>query len=190
MVVADSKLRVTELIASLSLATDLGTGQPLGHGLSTSTLSVAAARALDLDHERVRSVQQVALLRFIGCTAEVYALSRAGGGDDLAFDLAMAPSLMGSSGEQLRGFFAVGGGDQSFAARLRVLLGELRDPNAGDRTLRAHCEVGARLARDAEEGARRPPPYKAFHYRVGPPYFRLRVEPPETLTLRRVGLPP
>jgi hypothetical protein len=43
MPLLSERLRLTELLASLSLATDLGTGQPLGHGLRTCLLSVALA---------------------------------------------------------------------------------------------------------------------------------------------------
>ncbi len=55
MAFADAKLPVTELLGSLSLATDLGTGQPLGHGLSTSLLAVEVARELGCDDAQIRS---------------------------------------------------------------------------------------------------------------------------------------
>ena len=40
--------RVAELTIALSLASDLGTGQPLEHGLRTCLLSLAAADALGI----------------------------------------------------------------------------------------------------------------------------------------------
>ena len=39
-------LRLAELLASVSLATDLGTGQPLGHALRTCTIAAALAEAM------------------------------------------------------------------------------------------------------------------------------------------------
>ncbi len=63
-------LRLTELLASLSLATDLGTGQPLGHGLRTCLLAVRLAWDMGLGIEDVRAVHSVSLLRFLGCTAD------------------------------------------------------------------------------------------------------------------------
>ena len=59
-------LRLTELLASLSLATDLGTGQPMGHGLRTCLLAVRLARDMGLGIEDVRAVHSVSLLRFLG----------------------------------------------------------------------------------------------------------------------------
>jgi len=52
------------------LATDLGTGQPHFHGVRTSVLAVAIGRGLGLNDAAVADVQQVALLRFLGCTAD------------------------------------------------------------------------------------------------------------------------
>ena len=68
MAFAEAELPVTELLGSLSLATDLGTGQPLGHGLSTSLLAVEVARELGCDDSQIGHVQQVSLIRFLGCT--------------------------------------------------------------------------------------------------------------------------
>ena len=79
----DGNLRLTELLASLSLATDLGTGQPLGHGLRICLLAVELARRMGLDSEQVHSVHQVSLLRFLGCTADSFETAEMAGGDDL-----------------------------------------------------------------------------------------------------------
>ena len=40
------RVRLAELVASLSLATDLGTGQPMEHALRTCWLSLSTAEAL------------------------------------------------------------------------------------------------------------------------------------------------
>ena len=55
---------------ALSLATDLGTGQPMEHGLRTCWLSLAASEALGLDAATRSCVYYVALLRFVGCTSD------------------------------------------------------------------------------------------------------------------------
>jgi hypothetical protein len=50
---ASSPLRTAEVVAALSLATDLGTGQPMGHALRVCLLSLALAGEMGLDvHER------------------------------------------------------------------------------------------------------------------------------------------
>ena len=128
-------LRLTELLASVSLATDLGTGQPLGHALRTCTIAVALAEDLGCSPEEIRTVHQFALLRFLGCTADSAETAAMVGGDDMAFFGAMAPVVMGSTREMVgRTFRTVGA---------RRLPGALR---GGGASLAAHCEVAAMLA--------------------------------------------
>lgn len=142
-----AQLPVTELLASLSLATDLGTGQPLGHGLSTSLLAVSLAQELGCEPDEVRCVQQVALIRFLGCVADAADTARAAGGDELSFMSAMAPVAMGETGESLRAMVRAMGVGRSFPQRVKMVAAALADPGADARSLSAHCEVGAMLAR-------------------------------------------
>ena len=44
-------LRLAELLASVSLATDLGTGQPLGHALRTCVIATRLAGELGCGRE-------------------------------------------------------------------------------------------------------------------------------------------
>jgi HD-GYP domain-containing protein (c-di-GMP phosphodiesterase class II) len=62
-------VRLLEATASLSLAADLGFGQPFGDGLSIALLSVAIADATGLDEDERRRSLYLALARHIGCTA-------------------------------------------------------------------------------------------------------------------------
>jgi HD-GYP domain-containing protein (c-di-GMP phosphodiesterase class II) len=76
-------IRLAELMAALSLATDLGMGQPLEHALCSCVLSVRLGEALVLDEEELREVYYLALLHHIGCTADTYRMA-ALFGDELA----------------------------------------------------------------------------------------------------------
>ena len=147
MTLADAKLLVTELLASLSLATDLATGRPLGHGLSTSLLSMSLAREVGCDADQVRQVQQVALIRFLGCTSDAAETSVMAGGDELSFMTAFAPVHMGSSGESLRAMVGTVGAGQPLPRRARLVAAALANAGEGARGLAGHCEVGAMLAR-------------------------------------------
>jgi HD-GYP domain-containing protein (c-di-GMP phosphodiesterase class II) len=94
------RLRLAELIAALSLATDLGLGLPQEHVLRQCRIALGLAeRAGVSEHERA-AVYYVAMLAWVGCTADSYELA-AQFGDDTAFraeashvDLAGLP-LMG-----------------------------------------------------------------------------------------------
>jgi HD-GYP domain-containing protein (c-di-GMP phosphodiesterase class II) len=139
-------LRLLELLASVSLAADLGTGQRPGHALRTCAVAVALARELGCGEDDLRTVQQYALLRFLGCTSDAGETAALVGGDDVAYNAAMAPVFMGS-GRQIVGRHvrSVAPG-QSRARRLRLVARGFADPKGAQRSLSTHCEVGAMLA--------------------------------------------
>lgn len=142
-----SRLRLIELLASLSLATDLGTGQPLGHALSTSLLAVDLAGELGCDGDEIRSVQQVALLRYLGCTSDATETAVIAGGDDMAFNATMATALFGGAVESLTAMVDAVGPGLPVRRRAGLLASVLTDPKATRRALTAHCEVASMLAR-------------------------------------------
>jgi HD-GYP domain-containing protein (c-di-GMP phosphodiesterase class II)/DNA-binding CsgD family transcriptional regulator len=139
-------LRLAELLASVSLATDLGTGQPLGHALRTCTIAVALAEAMGCGPDDVRTVHQFALLRFLGCTSDAAETAAQVGGDDLAINAAMAPVVMGSNRELLGRFVRSVAPGQPRMRRLGLVARGLADPKGTERSLSTHCEVGAMLA--------------------------------------------
>ena len=138
--------RVAELTVALSLATDLGTGQPLEHGLRTCWLSLATAERLDLETDARSCVYFVALLRFIGCTSDASETADMAGGDDIAFNAVMASALYGQPGEMVRHAVRHVGEDLPPRRRVAAVARMLADPGGAQRSLAQHCEVGARLA--------------------------------------------
>jgi HD-GYP domain-containing protein (c-di-GMP phosphodiesterase class II) len=137
---------MAELTVALSLATDLGTGQPIEHGLRTCWLALAVSKALGLDASTRSCVYYVALLRFVGCTSDASETAALVGGDDIAFNAAMAPMLMAQPGEGMRYFMRHLAEDLPLGRRVGRLVGAMADPGAGHRSLSGHCEVAARLA--------------------------------------------
>ena len=63
-------VRLAEVVASLSLATGLCTGQPIEHGLRRGLLAVWLGEALDLGPAELSDAFYVALLGSVGCTVE------------------------------------------------------------------------------------------------------------------------
>src|SRR5579859_2205143 len=147
-------LRLVELLGAISLATDMGTGQPHGHGVRTSVLAVALGRQLGVGGEGLVDVQRVALLRFLGCTGEASDTARLAGGDDIAFMAAMAPATMGAKPEMLRGLVGAVGEGSPVWRRAALVAGALSDPGGAKRSLSAHCEVAAMLAERLGTGLR------------------------------------
>jgi hypothetical protein len=87
-------VRLAELLAALSLATDLGMGQPSGHAAQTCVLSVRLARDLQLADDQVSDVFYVALLRYLGCTADASEVAQLAG-DEIELARAVGPYVMG-----------------------------------------------------------------------------------------------
>jgi HD-GYP domain-containing protein (c-di-GMP phosphodiesterase class II) len=137
---------LAELCGATSLFTDLGTGQPVEHGLRTCLVAMRLADALGTEVEVRREAFYVSLLRFLGCTADAHEVAGTAGGDDLGFLAGMAPVAMGSPREEVARLLGLVGRGERVPRRLRLLARAMSDPNAKVRLLVAHCEVAARLA--------------------------------------------
>jgi hypothetical protein len=81
-------------VAALSLATDLGMGQPLYHAARTCLLSVRVGSELGLPDAELSDVYYLALIRFVGCTADAHEEAVRTGGDEIAFRSMVAPVVM------------------------------------------------------------------------------------------------
>lgn len=79
-----SGVRLTELLAAMSLATDLGLGQPPEHMLRAARISMRLGERLGLDTAQQATLYDVSVLTYVGCpvfgneTAEIF-------GDDIDF---------------------------------------------------------------------------------------------------------
>ena len=138
--------RLAELAIALSLATDLGTGQPLEHGLRTCWSAVAATGALGLDAAQRACVYHVALLRFLGCTSDAAETAAMVGGDELTFNGTMAPAVMAAPAESMRFVLRHVAEDLPMRPRLGTVARMLADPGGASRSLTQHCEAASLLA--------------------------------------------
>jgi HD-GYP domain-containing protein (c-di-GMP phosphodiesterase class II) len=77
-------LRRAELLAAISLAIDLGLGQPMEHMLRSSLIATRIAERMGLDAQQRATVYYANLVGWIGCHADSHELS-ALFGDDIAF---------------------------------------------------------------------------------------------------------
>ncbi len=146
---ADSGVRLAELMAALSIATDLGMGQPLESALCSCVVAMRLGEALNLDGETLRDVYYHALLRYIGCNADTYALA-ALLGDELAvrrdfaaLDPGRPPEVLGMAMHYLR---QANAGDPTYRMAALVARGLLTLPRLMKESFAGHCEVAQRLA--------------------------------------------
>ena len=66
----DDEVRSAEVIGALCLATDLGMGLPLEHGLRSTMIAMRLAERLGLDEDQRRQTFYGCLLFYVGCTAD------------------------------------------------------------------------------------------------------------------------
>ena len=95
-----SGVRLNDLLVSLSLATDLGLGQPPEHMLRAARISMRLGRRLGLEPSELSVLHDVSVLTYLGCPVYGNEASLLFG-DDIAFransydvDLAGFPALM------------------------------------------------------------------------------------------------
>src|SRR4029077_13878717 len=80
---SDASLRLAELLAAVSLATDLAHDVPAESAMRDALLSVELARLAGWSEPDLSDVFYLALLYHIGCTGAVAAQSRLGAGYDI-----------------------------------------------------------------------------------------------------------
>src|SRR4051812_38433923 len=78
-----TQVRLAELMAMISLGTDLGMGQPMEHQLRQTLIAVRLAERLGLDDQARRVVYYVSLVAWVGCHVDAYEQAK-WFGDDLA----------------------------------------------------------------------------------------------------------
>jgi HD-GYP domain-containing protein (c-di-GMP phosphodiesterase class II) len=144
----NSGVRLAEVLASLSIATDLGIGQPMEFALSACILAVRLARKCGYSEEAVREVYYQALLRYIGCNAESDWLASIAGDEQIlradfsAIDSGDLNAVIRMFTEAVRKSFAGEAPERIESAVQRGLEGFPRIPVM----FIGHCEVAQRLA--------------------------------------------
>ena len=142
---SDPRLRLMDLLAGLSLATDLGMGQPPETALRCCVLATRLARALDLPEDDVRDAFLGSLLRHLGCTATAAIEARQYGGDELVSRSAAQPADFGDPREMLALTLATGRG-AGVRRPFLVARGAFGDLLHGKVILTTVCDAASLLA--------------------------------------------
>jgi HD-GYP domain-containing protein (c-di-GMP phosphodiesterase class II) len=139
-------LRLADLLAGLSLVSDLGFAQPPEEAMRRCVVATALARWLGLSESEVADAYYTALLEHIGCTGFAHETSVAYG-DELAVNAAIAPVDPGRVTDLLD-FVRAATAGRPLGDRARGLLYTLtRGSDFGRRFGTATCEVGRETAR-------------------------------------------
>src|SRR5687767_14380867 len=81
---ARPRVRLAELVATLSLGTDLGLGQPMEHVLRQSLIALRLGERLGLAEAERHVLYYSGLLAWVGCFTDAYEQAK-WFGDDIAF---------------------------------------------------------------------------------------------------------
>jgi HD-GYP domain-containing protein (c-di-GMP phosphodiesterase class II) len=141
---AGGDLRLADLLAALSVATDLGMGHEPEKAVRSCLLATGLARSCELPEPRVRDVYYTSLLLHLGCTAPAHELTWMAG-DDRGF-LAVAEGVDDAT---LRGslqVLALAGRGTGVRRARHVVRAVAGGKGAGQAIMRATCEVGSRMA--------------------------------------------
>jgi len=139
-------IRAAEVVGAISLATDLGTGQPLEHALRTAVLAVRLGELAGASARELADTYYVALLHASGCTSNGHEAAQLFG-DDIAHRAAFFLIDPTNPAEVLAFYHAYVGAGRP--PEVRAAMIEEAIANAGPRAregFAAMCEVAQRFA--------------------------------------------
>jgi HD-GYP domain-containing protein (c-di-GMP phosphodiesterase class II) len=141
------EVRAAEVVAALSLATDLGIGVPLEHGLHSTLFAMRLCDRLGIDSETASQTYYLCLLFYVGCTAGAETAAELFGGGD-ALTRHASPSRFGSRAESMVGIMRALA-PPGRAPPVRAVQVARKLPRAAmefRRLVPAFCEVGQMLS--------------------------------------------
>lgn len=139
-------IRAAELVAALSIATDLGTGQPLEHAIRSAVLAVRLGELAGASADELADTYYVALLHASGCTSNGHEAGQLFG-DDIAHRAAfylIDPTKPDEVVEFYRAFVGLGRPPEVRARMFEQAMAEA-GPRARE-SLETMCEVAQRFA--------------------------------------------
>ena len=140
-----TRLRLAELMASLSLAVDLGFDQPMEHVLRQTVISLRLADRLGLDDESRSTLYYTSLLVNVGCHADAHEQAK-WFGDDIVLKGNKYKHDFRSVSGMVSGVRSIGAGHPPLH-RLRVGLAfAFGGHHEVDQMIAQHAELACRLA--------------------------------------------
>ncbi len=141
-----SSLRLAELLAAVSLATDLADDVPYGTTLRDAITVVDFAQLAGLTGDDVSDAYYLALLHHVGCTSAVLPQAKVSGGDDVSARHWYSEADYADRAQLLRLASTRVGREWGLGTRVRAFTGLVTaSPAFMAESIVGICEVGARL---------------------------------------------
>jgi HD-GYP domain-containing protein (c-di-GMP phosphodiesterase class II)/DNA-binding CsgD family transcriptional regulator len=141
----DERLRLAELLAAISLATDLGRGFPPEKALRSCLVAARLAEELGLAEQARSDTFYAALIQPVGCTAFTYEAARVVGTNELKGIPAYVRADTARVREGLRAMREEVRGEPLRRAARGMFKGLTAGTRLLDYVVRADCEAGARF---------------------------------------------
>jgi HD-GYP domain-containing protein (c-di-GMP phosphodiesterase class II) len=149
----EQPIRAAEVVGALSLATDLGTGQPLEHALRTAVLAVRLGELAGASAQELADTYYVALLHAAGCTSNGHEAAQVYG-DDIEHRAAFFLIDPTNPAEVLAFYQAYLGAGRPPEVRAAMIEEAIANPGTRARdAFAAMCEVAQRFAGWLDLGA-------------------------------------
>jgi HD-GYP domain-containing protein (c-di-GMP phosphodiesterase class II) len=143
-----SRLRLAELLAALSVVTDLGIGRPPETAMRSCLLAVRLAEKMGIGAPDLDDVYYASLLRYVGCTAYAHEEAALWGGETWEARNIATSIDWRNLRESLAFSLLVAGSDKPPLRRAAMAATALpRTIRSLSDLVAAHCEVGADMAR-------------------------------------------
>lgn len=142
---AEDELRLADLLAALSLSTDLAMGQPPEKAIRAAVVGTEVARHLGLPEPEVADVYYTTLLKHLGCTASTHEEFELFGPDDLGMRVVAERTDVSRPREMMALLFATGRG-AGLARPSHLARSVVGGKRASASIMRAVCEVATRMA--------------------------------------------
>lgn len=142
----EASVRFAELFAALSLAIDLGLGQPMEKFQRTCLLAVRLGKLLGVSSVDLAALYYLSLLQHLGCTAYVDD-AVAIFGDEIEANTWLITTDLGNPSEMLVALLQHVGKEEAGLRRVRHLMQVLMTmPRKTEEVFRGRCEVAQNLA--------------------------------------------
>jgi HD-GYP domain-containing protein (c-di-GMP phosphodiesterase class II) len=142
-------VRRAEIIAALSIATDLAMGQPVEFALRSCLLALRLGETLGFTSDEMRETYYETLLRYIGCNAETYVVAALFGDEfELRRDLALIDraNIIERTSTIVRAAQRATEGTSVLALIPGIVKLLARARSTGISIITGHCEVAERIA--------------------------------------------
>ena len=142
----EQPIRAAEVVGALSLATDLGTGQPLEHAMRTAVLAVRLGELAGATPQELMDTYYVSLLHASGCTSNGHEAAQLFG-DDIEHRAAFFLVDTSKPAEVLAFYKAYVGAGRSPEVRAAMLEDAIENAaTRGRASFSMMCEVAQRFA--------------------------------------------